>query len=143
MIKSILKETCIMLLLCLAIILVLLVIFYDYFPNNKVIPNKLATYTTPENVQSEIEEQIVEMEKQNVTYTITGADLNIYKQNNGYTTGKPDPFSASPVVNENSGGSTNNNQTGTNNTNTNSNTSTNTTTDPNSTGTFFNNQGLK
>lgn len=141
MIKSILKETCIMLLLCVAIILVLFVIFYDHFPSNKVVPNKLATYTTPENVQTEIEEQIVEMDKQNVTYTITGADLNVYKQNNGYTTGKPDPFSASPVVNENPGGSTNTNSS-TNNTNQN-NTSTNTTTDPNSTGTFFNNTGLK
>ena len=59
MIKTILKETCIMLLLCVAIVLILGVIFYDYIPANKAIPNKLATYTTPNNVQTEIEENIV------------------------------------------------------------------------------------
>ena len=58
MIKSVLKETFIMLLLCVAIVLVLGVIFYDYIPANKAVPNKLEAYTTPENVKAEIEQEI-------------------------------------------------------------------------------------
>lgn len=42
MIKSVFKEVSIMLLICLAIVLVLGVIFYDYIPNNKVVPSKIA-----------------------------------------------------------------------------------------------------
>ncbi len=138
MIKTILKETCIIL-LCVAIVLILGVIFYDYIPANKAIPNKLATYTTPNNVQTEIEENIViDDEKENITYTITGADLNLYKQSHAYVTGKPDPFSASVNVDDNTNGQGGNNSTSGNNTNTSGKP-----TDPNSTGTFFNDQGLK
>ena len=42
MFKSVIKEILIMLLLCVAIVLILGVIFYNYIPTNKVIPNKLA-----------------------------------------------------------------------------------------------------
>ena len=98
MVKSIIKEIFIMLLLCVAIVLVLGVIFYDYIPANKAVPNKLATYTTPENIQQEIDEEITQMNKVEVSYEITGADLSLYKQTNSYTTGKPDPFSASTIV---------------------------------------------
>lgn len=134
MVKLIIKEIFIMLLLCVAIVLVLGVIFYDYIPANKAVPNKLATYTTPENIQAEIDEEITEMNKVEVSYEITGADLSLYKQTNSYTTGKPDPFSASTIVE-------NVNEEEPNGGNTNTGTSTNT--DPNSTGTFFNDQGLK
>ena len=140
MIKSILKETCIMLLLCAAIVLILGVIFYDYIPTNKAVPNKLATYSTPENVQNVIQEQILEAEKENITYTIDGADLNLYKQTNSYIPGKADPFSASTYVPDNNTNTSNpsgngNNTIGGNTAKPN--------VDPNSTGTFFNNEGLK
>lgn len=146
MIKSVLREICIILLLCVAIVLILGVVFYDYIPSNKAVPNKLSTYVTPENVQQEIEEKVTETEKESVTYTITGADLNLYKQTNSYVSGKPDPFSASTDISEpNNGGSPNANE---NNQGNGSNISTtepitNNTVDPNSTGTFFNNTGLK
>lgn len=142
MIKSILKEICIMLLLCVAIVLVLGVIFYDYIPTNKAIPNKLATYTTPENIQNEIDKEIVEMEKESVTYTITGADLNLYKQTNSYVSGKPDPFSVSTTTDIENSGDTNTDGTAGGTTVNNENNSTNVK-DPNSTGTFFNDEGLK
>lgn len=134
MIKSVLKEICIMLLLCAAIILILGVIFYDYIPTNKAVPNKLSQYSTPENVKTEIDEEIAEINKVEVSYEVTGSDLNLYQQTHSYTPGKPDPFSASIYVNvENSvidsNGTINNGGT--------------TTTDPNSTGTFFNDTGLK
>lgn len=133
MVKSILKEICIMLLLCVAIVLILLVIFYEYIPSNKVVPNKLSAYTTEENIKAEIQENIEGVNKVEVSYEITSSDLTLYKQTNGYKAGKPDPFSASTSTNTaNPNGGTQTNGNGS---------SGNTTTDPNSTGTFFNNTG--
>lgn len=150
MIKSVLKEVCIMLLLCIAIVLILGVIFYDSIPSNKAVPNKLSAYTTPENVQTEIDEEVSGMNKVEVSYEITSSDLTLYKQTQSYTPGKPDPFSASTSTDDNTnndGGTETNNNTATNtNTGTNQNSGTeNTTTnaDPNSTGTFFNETGHK
>lgn len=137
MIKSVLKEICIMLLLCIAIVLILGVIFYDSIPSNKAVPNKLSAYTTPENVQSEIDEEVSGMNKVEVSYEITSSDLTLYQQTHSYTPGKPDPFSASTSVddtNTSGGTGTNENNTAENNT---------TNADPNSTGTFFNNTGHK
>ena len=123
MFKSVIKEILIMLLLCVAIVLILGVIFYNY------IPNKLAAYTTPENVKTEIEEEVEAAEKEEITYQIDGTDLKLYKATHGYTTGKTNPFSASTSVD--------------NVENTENNTETNTNVDKNSTGTFYNNTGMK
>lgn len=128
MFKSVFKEICITLLLCIAIILVLGVIFYDYIPTNKAVPSKLSTYVTPQDVKTELDEQIAEINKVEVSYEITGTDIKLYKQTHSYTPGKVDPFSASTDV-ENIQNVENNGQTSN--------------TDPNSTGTFFNDTGLK
>lgn len=128
MFKTIFKEICIILLLCVAIVLVLGVIFYDYIPTNKAVPNKLSAYVTPQEVKTEIDEQVAEINKVEVSYEITGTDINLYKQTHSYTPGKIDPFSASTNV-ENIENVENNSQ--------------NNNTDPNSTGTFFNDTGLK
>lgn len=130
MTKTIIKEVIITLLLCLAILLVLSIIFYDYNPINKVVPSKIA-YTTPENVKNELEENIQNsFELQSKVYTVEGSDLNIYKKSNTYNQGKANPFATSAVVdnstsnvtgnsvtNNNNGNTTNNNTTNTNNTN--------------------------
>ena len=129
MFKSVIKEILIMLLLCVAIVLILGVIFYNYIPTNKAIPNKLAAYTTPENVKTEIEEEVEAAEKEEITYQIDGTDLKLYKATHGYTTGKTNPFSASTSVDKVE--------------NTENNTETNTNVDKNSTGTFYNNTGMK
>ena len=50
MTKKVIKEIIIMLLLCLAIILVLGVLLYEYVPSNKIVPDEVS-YTTPEEVQ--------------------------------------------------------------------------------------------
>lgn len=135
MVKSIIKEIIIMLLLCVAILLILGVLFYDYIPSNKVVPGKIA-YSTPENIQEEVNEEVIEANKTKITYEITDADLNIYKQSNSYVPGKRDPFSMeSTQTTGNSTGGTNNNNEEIVETNTNS--------DPNSTGTFFNETGKK
>lgn len=136
MVKSIIKETFIMLLLCIAIILILGILFYDYIPTNKVIPQKEA-YTTPENVRIEINEQITEVNSETITYEITDSDLNIYKQTSSYKPGKKDPFSLSAeIVNNNVVGNTNINDDIEEGTIKND-------ADKNSTGTFFDDEGIK
>ena len=96
MIKSILKEIIITLLLCIAILLVLGIMFYDYNPLNKVVPNKIA-YTTPENIKNEIEQQEVKDILEggiDVVYSIESTDLKLYQKSNSYVPGKLNPFSA-------------------------------------------------
>lgn len=132
MVKSVFKEVSIMILICLAIALVLGVIFYDYIPNNKVLPSKIA-YETPKNVKQEIEVEITEYEKENVVYEITDSDLNLYRSTKSYVPGKADPFAdlsneVADPANEIAGGGS---------------TATNTTKNPDATGTFFKDSGTK
>lgn len=139
MLKSVIKEIIILLLLSVAILLILMVLFYDYIPISEEIPTVQA-YTTPEDVRNELDTTISEAEKVEVTYEVTDSDLNVYQQTGRYNEGKANPFSLQEEnVNE---------TTGNGNTNTNGNTATNennnqTTIDENSTGTFFNEQGIK
>jgi hypothetical protein len=95
MLKTVLKEMIIVLLLCVAILLILSILFYDYNPINKVVPNKIA-YTTPENIRNELEEESVEdnVSIENKVYTIDGSDLNIYKKSNSYNQSKQNPFAS-------------------------------------------------
>lgn len=132
MIKSVMKEICIILLLSAAILLILGILFYDYIPINRVVPEKEA-YITPNEVKEEIDETVTEADKQEITYEITDSDLNIYKQSGHYIEGKENPFELdndnSAVTNNNvSENTSNNNQTITN---------------ENSTSTFFNDEGIK
>ena len=92
--KSILKELIIVLLLCLAIILILAILLYEYVPMSKTLPNQVA-YTTPEDVKQELlttsdvdESQIV------MTYEVNSDDLNNYKRIKDYNPGKANPFSS-------------------------------------------------
>lgn len=119
MTKTIFKEIIIVLLTCIAIGLVLAVIFYQYMPNNRVIPSKVSAYATPDNVKEEIQntDQEYDLTEQTQTYTITDADLNLYKQTQSYNPGKADPFAAysEPVTQvpdngQNSGSGQNTNQ---------------------------------
>lgn len=96
MIKAFFKETTIVLLLCIGILLVLGILFYDYNPITKVIPNKIA-YTTPENIREELEEENVEnsISIENKVYTIEDSDLTIYKKSQSYNPSKENPFATS------------------------------------------------
>ena len=94
MTKAILRELIIVLLLCLAIILVLGILLYEYVPITKTIPNQVA-YTTPEDVKQELlssdqidESQII------MTYEDNNDDLNNYKRVQKYKPGKANPFSS-------------------------------------------------
>ena len=94
MVKSIFKEIIIMLALLATILIILAVLFYDFIPTNKVIPNKVA-YIPPENIKAELEEATAEDTLLNIqakSYTIEGTDLSVYKRNNTYNPNKENPF---------------------------------------------------
>ena len=93
MIKTILKESFIILLLCVAILIILSILFYDYNPINKIIPSKIA-YEVPEDIKNELEEETVTdtLEVQNKVYRVEGSDLNIYKSSKSYDPSKDNPF---------------------------------------------------
>lgn len=95
MLKIILKETIITLLLCITILLILGVLFYDYNPLNKIVPNKIS-YTVPEEIKNDIQDNEVKDFLEggfNLVYSIDSSDLNIYKKENSYVAGKENPFS--------------------------------------------------
>lgn len=147
MVKSVMKEIFIMLLLYIAIALILGILFYNYIPTNRVIPTKEA-YVTPNDIKEEINEQITEIEKTEISYEVTDADLNIYKKSSSYKPGKKDPFS----LTETTENTTSTNTSTDNNDNNNSNNSddnknkeqkNDTKTNQNSTQTFFNETGIK
>ena len=146
MAKKIIKEFIIMLLLCLAIILILGVLLYEYVPSNKIIPEEVS-YTTPQNIQEELSKsEDVENDQVILTYSIDATDLNNYERINSYVPGKTNPFSSYDISssngqdNGNGSSSGTNNNTSTNGSN-NSGSSTNTTEDTN-TG-YFPDKGTK
>lgn len=95
MAKTVFKEIIITLLLCMAILLIFAILFYDYNPLNKVVPSKIA-YTAPEDIQNELQDnEITDVldSSMNIVYSIEAEDLNIYKKSNSYVSGKLNPFS--------------------------------------------------
>ena len=94
MAKKVIKDIIIMLLLCLAIILILGVLLYEYVPSNKIIPEEVS-YTTPEEVKEELSKgENVGDEQVILTYSIDATDLNNYERINSYVPGKTNPFSS-------------------------------------------------
>ena len=93
MAKNIIKEIIIVLLLCLAIILILGVLLYEYVPSNKVIPEKVS-YTTPENVKEELNKADNTNIITTYEYNVEASDLNNYKRVSDYVPGKQNPFSS-------------------------------------------------
>ena len=152
--KNFLKELMITILLCIALVLILAVIFYDYIPINKTIPEPVE-YTMPASL-SEVKEELnkaVQNEEERiiVTYEIDDSDLSGYKKQGSYKEGKVDPFSISNYENNtttNSSSSSTSNSTKNNNVKNTINNSNTTSTkeeqeNPNSTGTFFADSGMK
>lgn len=93
--KKALKEIAIFILLCLAVTLVLAILFYNFNPSGKVVPSKV-TYTVPEAIKEELQEATEKSETsikvEDKIYTIEGTDLNVYKKNRSYDSGKTNPF---------------------------------------------------
>lgn len=94
MAKKIIKEMIIILLLCLAIILILGLLLYDYVPTGKIIPEEVS-YTTPSEINEEINKsENVEDEQVILTYSVDSTDLRNYERINTYVPGKTNPFSS-------------------------------------------------
>lgn len=92
--KSIIKEIIIILLLCLAIIVVLGLLLYEYVPMSKIVPEPVS-YSTPEDVKQELLE-VGEIDESQVimTYEVDSSDLNNYEMIKNYNPGKVNPFSS-------------------------------------------------
>ncbi len=94
MAKNVFKEIIIILLLCLAIILILGILLYNYVPMTKTIPNPVS-YTTPDDVKQELaESETIDESQVIMTYEVDSTDLNNYKRVQDYKPGKANPFSS-------------------------------------------------
>ena len=153
MAKNVIKELIIILLLCLAIILILGVLLYEYAPMSKTVPNPVA-YTTPDGIEQELldsEEEIVgSFDTTNDSIGVESSELNNYTRIQDYKPGKANPFasyesstSGENTTNGNSsstaGSSTSNN----NSSNNNSSSNTDSSDEETSGGHFFQNKGTK
>lgn len=143
MAKNVIKEIIIILLLCLAIILLLGILLYEYVPITKTMPNPVS-YTTPDNVKQELANAgEVDESKIIMTYEVDSTDLNNYKRIQNYKPGKANPFSSYEETTATNGTNTTNNTSNSgisNNGSSQNSTSNNTTT---SGGQFFQNKGTK
>ena len=148
MAKNVIKEIIILLLLCLAIILLLGILLYEYVPMSKTVPNSVS-YTTPEDVQQELASSSdVDNSQIILTYEVDSTDLNNYERINDYQPGKANPFSSYETSGENTttngsatgGNSTSSGSSSSNSNNTNTSSSGNTTT---SGGQYFQDKGTK
>ena len=152
MAKNIIKEIIIMLLLCLAIILILGVILYEYVPSNKILPEEVS-YVTPQNIKEELKNSdSIEEDKVILTYEIDESDLTNYQKIKDYKPGKVNPFSTyeektgenqtqngQNTTNNNSGSTNSDNSSSTGGSTQNSVQNTNTSTE----GTYFPDKGTK
>ena len=143
MAKNVIKEIIIVLLLCLAIILILGILLYEYAPMSKTVPNPVS-YTTPENVQQELANTTSVDDSQIImTYEVDSTDLRNYERINDYQPGKANPFSSYTTSGENTttgGASTG----GSSSTGSSTSGSKNTTSNNNSSGgQYFQNKGTK
>lgn len=157
--KTILKEIFIMCLLCIVITLVLGILFYEYTPTKKALPNMIS-YVPNEKIANQIEEIDLATKNSTIiqTYRMGSSDLTMYKAQNLYVSGKKDPF-ADYKVEENTtntsttqANSSDNAQSSNNKNNTSSNSNNNsgsnsgssdTSTNTSSTGSFFEKPGVK
>ena len=97
MAKSVIKELIIVLLLCLAIILVLGILFYEYIPIAKEVPEdvKYSTSEAIEEQKTEIRGLTADEEYYSgETDSINSDDLNNYRRTQDYVPGKANPFSS-------------------------------------------------
>lgn len=94
MVKSIIKEAIIMLLVCLAILLVLCILLYDFIPSNKILPAEVS-YQASEEIRQELDSAVNgETTEVVLSYEVTATDLKNYEKSDDYNAGKVNPFSA-------------------------------------------------
>ena len=92
MVKVIIRETIISLLVCLAVLLILSVLLYNYIPSNKVIPEAVE-YAPSAEIQTQLSTEIEDNSSEIImTYEITEQDLDRFERANEYNPGKINPF---------------------------------------------------
>lgn len=145
--KSLSKELFIMALLLMIVVFMIGMIFYQYMPNNKTVPEPV-TYTADSTttavlqeiavLSSESEEGSSEPESIIKSYSIGAKELSTAAARKSYTSGKTDPFAEYKVEEQNA------NTVGNTTTNNSSSSSTQSATQNlSSTGTFFENKNSK
>ncbi len=102
MTKKIIREIIISLLVCLAILLILSVILYNFIPSNKVIPEEVEYVPTAE-IQTQLNAERVQNSVPTKVFEITASDLDKYEKTNDYNPGKVNPFA--PVTDSSNGDS--------------------------------------
>lgn len=138
--KSLSKELFIMALLIMIVVFMVGIIFYEYMPNNKTVPEPI-TYSTSSTTTAVLQEiassssdtsSSDSMETQSIikSYSIGTKELSTAASKQSYTSGKTDPFAEYTGTSN----TTNGNTTGTN---TATNTTQGSTSNSSSTGTFF------
>lgn len=114
--KTVIKEVFIMCLLCVVIVLVLGILFYEYTPTQKALPVMIA-YKPSQNIAEQIEE--IDLASKNTaiikSYSIGSGDLSMYRAQNLYVSGKKDPFAKVEQEENNTNTSTSTTQTNSSN----------------------------
>ena len=102
---KIIKEIILMLLTCLAGMLLFAVVFYNYIPNRKIVP-EIAVYNASEKIK-ELKSDDIDKRNETIikTFQVTSSDLTNYKIANDYVAGKSNPF-GSAKTNPDAGSST-------------------------------------
>ena len=110
--KNALKEMIIFVVLCLVVVIILAIMFYNFNPSGKVVPSKV-TYAAPSTVKEELQDAAdasqTTIKMEDKVYTIDGTDLNVYQKNKSYNSGNSNPFSnPARSTNENTSNTTTN-----------------------------------
>ena len=155
--SKVIKEIIIMLLICLVVMLLFAVIFYEYIPNRKIVP-EVVQYQATEEVKQQLADDIDQDNDDKIvlTYEVTSSDLYNYEVTNDYVPGKAAPFAVivdepeeteetDNTTNSTNGSSTTTDTTKTSSskTSTNTNTSTGTTSNTSSGSSYLGNDVIK
>ena len=100
--KDILKDIGISFLIVIAIILLIMIVFYNKISIGRVIP-KAEEYTLSEELANELEQESEDEDSEIIkTYELEASDLKKYEKTNEYNKGKKNPFSAESSATTNS-----------------------------------------
>ena len=92
--SKIIKEIIILLLVCLVGMLLFSVVFYEYIPNRKIVP-EVTQYSASDKIKEQMADDIDKKDDQIVkTFEVTSSDLNNFKVTKDYVAGKANPFAA-------------------------------------------------
>ena len=89
------KEIIIMLLICLVLMLLFAILFYEYIPSRKVVA-EITTYQANDETQQLLSDTIdsKQEEKPVYTYKVTSSELKGFEKKNEYVGGKANPFAS-------------------------------------------------